>query len=152
MLHGYADIMRIMVQVANSWRTTGDISAGWDSMLRCLDNTVGLSEFAGPGAWNDPDMLEVWKIPSAGPLPNNAFNQNSVMTGSTAVSVMCCEKLAEVMLGQGTQLAGLLGLACVNCMRPGKSTAKGRPAGMFCGKLSCLVQHIETSPGICIKL
>lgn len=27
-------------------------------MLRCLDNTVGLARFAGPGAWNDPDMLE----------------------------------------------------------------------------------------------
>lgn len=47
------------VQVANSWRTTGDIAANWENMLRCLDNTVGLSEFAGPGAWNDPDMLEV---------------------------------------------------------------------------------------------
>ena len=46
-------------QVGNSWRTTGDISANWDSMLRCLDNNVGLARFAGPGAWNDPDMLEV---------------------------------------------------------------------------------------------
>lgn len=45
-------------QVGNSWRTTGDISGNWDSMLRCLDNTVGLARFAGPGAWNDPDMLE----------------------------------------------------------------------------------------------
>ena len=46
------------MQVANSWRTTADIAASWDSILRCLDNTVGLSRFAGPGAWNDPDMLE----------------------------------------------------------------------------------------------
>jgi len=28
-------------------------------MLRCLDNTIGLSRYAEPGAWNDPDMLEV---------------------------------------------------------------------------------------------
>lgn len=28
-------------------------------MLRCLDNTIGLSRYAQPGAWNDPDMLEV---------------------------------------------------------------------------------------------
>ena len=27
-------------------------------MLRCLDNTIGLSRYAEPGAWNDPDMLE----------------------------------------------------------------------------------------------
>ncbi len=55
----FISLMHVAVQVANSWRTTGDIEASWDSMLRCLDNTVGLSEFAGPGAWNDPDMLEV---------------------------------------------------------------------------------------------
>ena len=48
----------MLAQVANSWRTTADIAASWDSILRCLDNTVGLSRFAGPGAWNDPDMLE----------------------------------------------------------------------------------------------
>ena len=46
-------------QVGNSWRTTGDISPNWDSFLRCLDNNVGLARYAGPGAWNDPDMLEV---------------------------------------------------------------------------------------------
>jgi len=30
-------------------------------ILCCLmqDNTVGLSKFAGPGGFNDPDMLEV---------------------------------------------------------------------------------------------
>ena len=31
----------------------------WDSMLRCLDNSIGLARFAGPGHWNDLDMLEV---------------------------------------------------------------------------------------------
>jgi Alpha galactosidase A len=48
-----------VVQVGNSWRTTDDIQANWNSVLECLDNTVGLARFAGPGAWNDPDMLEV---------------------------------------------------------------------------------------------
>lgn len=29
-------------------------------MLRCLDNgAAGLAKYAGPGGWNDPDMLEV---------------------------------------------------------------------------------------------
>lgn len=49
----------IPFQVGNSWRTTDDIQANWNSVLECLDNTVGLARFAGPGAWNDPDMLEV---------------------------------------------------------------------------------------------
>ncbi|MCU1683206.1 MAG: Conserved putative secreted protein [Amycolatopsis sp.] len=41
------------------WRTTGDISDNWSSMLSNLDQQVGLEKYAGPGAWNDPDMLEV---------------------------------------------------------------------------------------------
>jgi alpha-galactosidase len=35
--------------VGNSWRTDDDISDNWDSMLRCLDNCVGLAKYAGPG-------------------------------------------------------------------------------------------------------
>lgn len=45
--------------MGNSWRTDDDINDHWDALLRSLDNTVGLSRFAGPGKWNDPDMLEV---------------------------------------------------------------------------------------------
>ena len=43
----------------NSWRTTGDISAHWDSMYTILSEQEGLEKYAGPGHWNDPDMLEV---------------------------------------------------------------------------------------------
>jgi alpha-galactosidase len=45
--------------VGNLWRTTGDIGASFSSMLSIFHANVGLSSFAGPGAWNDPDMLEV---------------------------------------------------------------------------------------------
>jgi len=45
--------------VGNSWRTTGDISDNWNSMLSNLDQTEPLFTYAGPGGWNDPDMLEV---------------------------------------------------------------------------------------------
>ncbi|HEV3276341.1 MAG TPA: glycoside hydrolase family 27 protein [Terriglobia bacterium] len=43
----------------NLWRTTGDISDDWKSMTRILVDQVGLEQWAGPGHWNDPDMLEV---------------------------------------------------------------------------------------------
>lgn len=56
----------------NLWRTTGDIHDHWEGrqkyknggccslgMLDILDLQVGLESFAGPGHWNDPDMLEV---------------------------------------------------------------------------------------------
>ncbi|HEX8631198.1 MAG TPA: ricin-type beta-trefoil lectin domain protein [Catenuloplanes sp.] len=46
-------------QVGNSWRTTGDIVASWTSVMSILDSQVGLVNYSRPGAWNDPDMLEV---------------------------------------------------------------------------------------------
>jgi alpha-galactosidase len=58
--------------IGNLWRTTGDISDKWEGqtkwpdgsccsngMLAIVDQQVGLESFAGPGHWNDPDMLEV---------------------------------------------------------------------------------------------
>lgn len=41
------------------WRTTPDIRARWSSVLKIVDRQHGLAPFAGPGGWNDPDMLEV---------------------------------------------------------------------------------------------
>jgi alpha-galactosidase len=59
-------------EVGNLWRTTGDIQDRWqgrqkwgdgsccsNGMLDIVDQQVGLASFAGPGHWNDPDMLEV---------------------------------------------------------------------------------------------
>jgi alpha-galactosidase len=45
--------------VGNSWRTTGDISDNWGSVMSILDSQVGLESYSAPGGWNDPDMLEV---------------------------------------------------------------------------------------------
>ena len=45
--------------VGNLWRTTTDISASFSSMLSIYRRNVTLAQYAGPGAWNDPDMLEV---------------------------------------------------------------------------------------------
>ena len=56
----------------NLWRTTGDIQDRWagkkewspgnccsNGMLDIVDENAELYPFAGPGHWNDPDMLEV---------------------------------------------------------------------------------------------
>jgi alpha-galactosidase len=43
----------------NLWRTTGDIKENYDRMMIIALEQAGLSRFAGPGHWNDPDMLEV---------------------------------------------------------------------------------------------
>jgi alpha-galactosidase len=41
----------------NCWRTTGDIVDTWQSMAGIGFNQYGQEAFAGPGHWNDPDML-----------------------------------------------------------------------------------------------
>jgi len=62
-------------EVGHLWRTTFDIRPCWDcgrqthskgvqienfiGFTKILDRQVGLESFAGPGHWNDPDMLEV---------------------------------------------------------------------------------------------
>src|SRR3569833_3735997 len=44
----------------NSWRTAGDIRDNWTSMSTIgFDQQIGREKFAGPGHWNDPDMLEI---------------------------------------------------------------------------------------------
>jgi alpha-galactosidase len=57
--------------VGQLWRTTGDITACFDcvdrhggewnswGVVQILDMQQGLRRYAGPGHWNDPDMLEV---------------------------------------------------------------------------------------------
>jgi len=55
-------------KVGHLWRTTRDIKDCWDckdllfdnkGWTRILDDQVGLEAYAGPDAWNDPDMLQV---------------------------------------------------------------------------------------------
>jgi alpha-galactosidase len=44
---------------ANLWRTTDDIRDNYRSMALIGFSQAGLEKFAGPGHWNDPDMLEI---------------------------------------------------------------------------------------------
>jgi alpha-galactosidase len=46
----------------NCWRTTGDISDNWGSMSAIGFGQGGHEKFAGPGHWNDPDMLVVGNV------------------------------------------------------------------------------------------
>ena len=56
--------------VGHSWRTTPDIWCDFDSLrvfpgytqfgvMQCINFNDSLRQYAGPGHWNDPDMLEV---------------------------------------------------------------------------------------------
>src|SRR5215207_3255474 len=45
--------------VGNLWRTTGDINDTYAKMVSIAKRNMSLAQYAKPGAWNDPDMLEV---------------------------------------------------------------------------------------------
>jgi alpha-galactosidase len=46
----------------NLWRTTGDITDTWVSLSNIGFSENGHEKFAGPGHWNDPDMLVVGNV------------------------------------------------------------------------------------------
>jgi alpha-galactosidase len=43
----------------NLWRTTDDVKDNYDRMTQIGFGQAGLSKYAAPGHWNDPDMLEI---------------------------------------------------------------------------------------------
>jgi alpha-galactosidase len=45
--------------IANMWRIGFDISASWSSIYGLISQDAPLYPYAGPGHWNDPDVLEV---------------------------------------------------------------------------------------------
>lgn len=64
---GYSKPWKWAGDVGHLWRTTQDITDRWDGSrwgnqlgwTFILERQVGLEKYAGPGHWNDPDMLEV---------------------------------------------------------------------------------------------
>ncbi len=59
--YGWQDVGEWGAKVGgNLWRTTGDISDRWPSMMHIgFELQPGREKFAGVGHWNDPDMLEI---------------------------------------------------------------------------------------------
>jgi alpha-galactosidase len=53
----------------NSWRTTQDINDSWGSMSGIGFRQAGLEKYAGPGHFNDPDMLVVGHVGWGNPKP-----------------------------------------------------------------------------------
>ena len=58
--YGMASVERWGAKVGgNLWRTTGDIRDTWASMIANIEKQAPTADYAGPGHWNDPDMLEI---------------------------------------------------------------------------------------------
>jgi alpha-galactosidase len=60
----------------NLWRVTGDITDTWSSMSGIGFAQTGHEQYAGPGHWNDTDMLVVGKVGWGAPLRDTKLTPN----------------------------------------------------------------------------
>ncbi len=77
----------------NLWRTTGDINDSWKSMSHIgFDLQLTLAQYAGPGHWNDPDMLEVGN----GGMTNNEYRTHMSLWSLLAAPLLAGNDLRSV--------------------------------------------------------
>jgi alpha-galactosidase len=108
--------------LGNLWRTTGDISDSFSSMVSKLGDNSKPAFVAGPGRWNDPDMLEVgrggmtaledqahftlWCIMAAPLLAGNDLRNMSAQTLSILTNPEVIAVDQDPAGEQGIQVAG----------------------------------------------
>ena len=73
---------------ANCWRTGGDINDSWGSVVECGFSQDGHQKFAGPGHWNDPDMLVVGMVGWSANLHPSKLTHNEQVTHITLWSLL----------------------------------------------------------------
>jgi alpha-galactosidase len=94
----------------NSWRVTGDISDNWASMSGIGFQQTGHEKFAGPGHWNDTDMLEVGKVTGGNALRDSLLTPNEQITHITLWSLQGAPLLIGADMSQiDTFTTNLLG-------------------------------------------
>lgn len=100
--YGVGDVWKWGASVGgNSWRTTNDIADDWKSVFANAQKQVGLETFAGPGHWNDPDMLMVGKLGgSLGPQDTKLTPEEQY----THVSLWCLQAAPLLLSCDLTQL------------------------------------------------
>jgi alpha-galactosidase len=79
--YGMGDVWEWGAEVGgNCWRTTGDITDDWSSVESIGFGQAGHEAFAGPGHWNDPDMLVVGKVGWGPKLHSTRLSPNEQYT------------------------------------------------------------------------
>jgi alpha-galactosidase len=77
----------------NLWRTTGDIRDSWKSLSGIGFKQAKIAEFAGPGHWNDPDMLVVGKVGWGPTLHETKLSKTEQMTHITMWAMLAAPLL-----------------------------------------------------------
>ncbi len=79
---------------ANMWRTNHDLLDSWGNMAKIGFAHAGKEKYAGPGHWNDPDMLCIGKV-GFGDLRPSKLTQNEQITQMT----LWCLIAAPLLIG-----------------------------------------------------
>jgi alpha-galactosidase len=98
--YGWGNVWEWGAEVGgNSWRTTGDIVDTWSSMSRIGFSQAGHEKFAGPGHWNDPDMLVVGMV-GWGNLHPTRLNPHEQYTHISLWCLLCSPLLIGCDMAQ----------------------------------------------------
>jgi alpha-galactosidase len=84
----------------NCWRTTGDITDTWHSLESIGFNQNGHERYAGPGHWNDPDMLVVGRLGWGPNIHPTRLTPNEQVTHITLWSLLSSPLLTGCDLNQ----------------------------------------------------
>jgi alpha-galactosidase len=88
--YGMGDVWEWGAQVGgNCWRTTGDISDTWSSMSGIGFRQAGHEAYAGPGHWNDPDMLVVGYVGWSAKVRPTRLTPNEQYTHISLWCLLC---------------------------------------------------------------
>ncbi len=78
--YGMGDVWQWGPEVGgNCWRTTGDINDSWGSLYGIYSAQDGHEKLAGPGHWNDPDMLIVGRVGWGNPHPSRLTPNEQIL-------------------------------------------------------------------------
>jgi alpha-galactosidase len=98
--YGMGDVWQWGAEVGgNCWRTTGDITDTWSSMAKIGFAQAGHEQFAGPGHWNDPDMLVVGMV-GWGKLHPTRLTPNEQYTHISLWCLLCSPLLIGCDMAQ----------------------------------------------------
>ena len=100
--------------LGNYWRTTGDISDNYSTVISHIDPNSTSAFAAGPGRWNDPDMLEVG-------------NGNMTATEDQTHFTMWCIMAAPLIMGNN--LTTMSAQALATLINPEAIAVDQDPAG-----------------------
>lgn len=98
--YGMGDVWKWGAEAGgNSWRTTGDITDTWRSMSDIGFNQDAAAPYAGPGHFNDPDMLVVGKVGWGPALHNSRLTYDEQYTHISLWSLLASPLLIGCDMG-----------------------------------------------------